>query len=281
MSVLLGSINPQSYRRYNTYLGATKSHKRVYYSLKQGLKELYNVNLKDMKVYIKQSATGTNVWYKKDGIVFNFQLGTGNSKTGNMIQTNMYPEEWIKKGEILKDDTKVCFDCPHSKGKNATCYVRKGTSAMGMASKIKSIHKDYNMIGEYNSDVLKVLIVMCSGRPVRFGSYGEPVLMGQSLVEKITDVASTWTGYTHQWHQQKYDWAKKYFMASVETRGQMMTAQLLGWRTFYVNTDASMDKSGLVTCPASKEGGRKTICEDCNLCKGASCKAKSIVINKH
>jgi len=281
MSIFLGAITPM--RTMSQYgLGATKSSKnRVYYSLKQGLKELYNVNIKDINVFIKQSATGTNVWYKKDGIVFNFQLGTGNSKTGNMIQTNMYPEEWVKAGKPLADDRKVCFDCPHSRGKNATCYVRKGTSAMGMSSKLRSISTEYDKITNFNSDVEKVLMVLCSGRPLRFGSYGEPVLMGESLVKKLADIASTWTGYTHQWHVAKYDWAKKYFMASVETMGQLTTAQLLGWRTFYVNLDKDMDKRTMVTCPASKEGGKKTICEECNLCKGASCKAKSIVINKH
>jgi hypothetical protein len=281
MSIFLGAISVNR-QMCIAGIGATKrSNKRVFYSLTQGLKEVYKTRLQDLNVFAKSDGKGGyNVWFKKDGIFFNFQTSTGNSKTGNMIQTNMYPEEWIKKGQILSDK-KICFDCPHSQNKNATCYVRKGTSAMGMSSKIRSITKDYSKIPEFNADTLKVLTILCSGRPVRFGSYGEPVLLGKSLIEKITEVASTWTGYTHQWINPKYDWAKEYFMASVESQGQMATAKLLGWRTFYVNTDKAMDKTGLVVCPASKEGGKKSICEDCNLCKGASSKAKSIVINKH
>jgi hypothetical protein len=125
---------------------------------------------------------------------------------------------------------------------------------------------------ELEADLLEAI----EGRGIRFGSYGEPVLLGDDLVSKITKRAKFWTGYTHQWH--KNPWAKQYFMASVESTLIDKVAKNMGWRTFFVGDSIGSEN---VTCPASKEAGNKATCEQCKLCMGTQSKAKSVKILKH
>jgi hypothetical protein len=125
---------------------------------------------------------------------------------------------------------------------------------------------------ELEADLLEAI----EGRGIRFGSYGEPVLLGEELVDKISKRAKFWTGYTHQWH--KNAWAKSYFMASVESTLVDKAAKNMGWRTFFVGDSIGSEN---VTCPASKEAGNKATCEQCKLCMGTQSKAKSIKILKH
>jgi hypothetical protein len=120
------------------------------------------------------------------------------------------------------------------------------------------------------------------GKFVRFGAYGEPVLLGHTVVKGIAELAANFTGYTHQWHIPQYEWSKDYFMASVESESLMTKANHKGFRTFRVRTkQSSILPTQEVICPASKEGGRKATCVNCALCKGTSSKAKNIVIIKH
>lgn len=220
-----------------------------------------------------------NLFFRKDGIVVNFQFDTNNSKTGNLVQNYIIPQTWL--GTTAKistlSDTDVCFDCDHSKAKNKTCYVRKGFSEMGLASKVRSLRKiGLENIPELSPELEADLLEAIDGRGVRFGSYGEPILLGEELVSKISNRAKFWTGYTHQWH--KNNWAKNYFMASVETELVARASQKLGFRTFFVG---STDSTDFVTCPASKEAGNKTTCDNCKLCMGTQSKAKSVKILPH
>ena len=102
-------------------------------------------------------------------------------------------------------------------------------------------------------------------------------------------MAKSFTSYTHQWDNPKIDQRLKYIcMASVDTiRGytkEYQKAQRLGWRTFRVidNIDNVSFAENEVLCPASKEAGKKTICEKCGLCNGlTNPKGKSVVIGLH
>jgi len=131
------------------------------------------------------------------------------------------------------------------------------------------------------SDIISHEIESCRGLFVRFGAYGEPILLGEENVKSITEVASSFTGYTHQWRMPNYQWASKYFMASADTEKLMTVAHDLGWRTFRVLLKGDEKTSSEVTCPASAEGGRKVTCNVCGLCKGTQSGAKSISIIKH
>ena len=212
-------------------------------------------------------------------VVVNFQFTTVNSKTGNLVQNYILPAEWIESDAKMStlSDKAVCFECPHSKEKESTCYVRKGQSEMGLSSKVRSLRKlGLDNIPELSPEIEADLLQAIEGKGIRFGSYGEPILLGEELVGKITRKAKFWTGYTHQWH--KNNWAKNYFMASVESERLAEASHKLGFRSFYVG---QTDSKNFVTCPASKEAGQKTTCENCKLCMGTQSKAKSVTIKPH
>jgi hypothetical protein len=220
-----------------------------------------------------------NFNFKQGNVIVNFQFKTGNKKTGALIQNYIIPASWLETDAKIStlSDKAVCFDCPHSQEINASCYVRKGQSAMGLASKVRSLRKlGLNNIPELSPESEADLLNAIEGKGIRFGSYGEPILLGEALIGKISKRAKFWTGYTHQWH--KNNWAKNYFMASVESDIISKVAQKSGFRTFFVGTTESKD---YVTCPASKEAGQKTTCDNCKLCMGTQSKAKSVKILKH
>lgn len=220
-----------------------------------------------------------NFNFRKGNAIVNFQFKTGNAKTGALIQNYIIPASWLESEAKIStlSDKAVCFDCPHSQEINASCYVRKGQSAMGLASKVRSLRKlGLENIPELSPESEADLLNAIEGKGIRFGSYGEPILLGEALVNKISKRAKFWTGYTHQWH--KNNWAKDYFMASVESEIISKVAQKSGFRTFFVGNPQSKE---YVTCPASKEAGNKTTCDNCKLCMGTASKAKSVTILPH
>lgn len=221
-----------------------------------------------------------NIYFKKDGIVVNFQFQTTNKKTGDLIQNYFIPEAWLETNKSIDDldDRAVCFDCGHGQSKDKTCYVRDKFKSRGLKSKIRGLrNKGLDNIPELSPELEADLLDAIDGRGIRFGSYGEPILLGHDLVNKISKRAKFWTGYTHQWH--KNNWAKEYFMASVESETISNLAQKSGFRTFLVGNVS--DGKNYVTCPASKEAGQKTTCDNCRLCMGAQSKAKSVTIKPH
>jgi hypothetical protein len=145
---------------------------------------------------------------------------------------------------------------------------------------IKSIIKEYDSfenIPTYNDDLHSQIVDICRDTYVRFGTYGEPSLHPLKLIENIVEVASNWTGYTHQWHRNKE--LSKYFMASTHTAKQEQKARSFGYRSFVVTNDKLKQ---YVNCPASKEAGYKSSCSKCGLCSGTNGKTnKSIYILNH
>lgn len=210
-----------------------------------------------------------------DGGVVNvkYTFTSTNSKTGNTIQQWITPESWERDNKSekvdVKDSSSVCKDCPLMD----TCYVKKGHAGMGLKSSAKS--KNYT-VGDESQYIDKF-----TDEFVRFGAFGEPVLAGQDATEQIVKVASSWTGYTHQWEDPKYGWSSKYFMASVEDAEGKRRANALGFRTFRVGNSLDEMMDDEVLCPASKEAGRRVTCKECKLCKGSTSKAKNIFIIKH
>lgn len=231
-----------------------------------------------MRIYKAKNALGMDV-------AVQVQHGSNNLKTGNGVQIWILPMSWVERGkEAMNDDEASCMDCIHSKRKNSTCYVRKGMSEMGLRSKVLSLNN------AYQSGVLEVLpiddmaeheVERCRDKYVRFGAYGEPVFLGERNVKAIAEASANFTGYTHQWYQDKYQWASKYFMASVENEPLMQKANGKGWRTFRVKSKSEVKVLYEVVCPASKESGRRVKCSKCGLCKGQSIQAKNVVIIKH
>jgi hypothetical protein len=214
-------------------------------------------------------------------IATGFRDFSHNRKTGAMIQTWILvkAQDPITAARV-GEDRHVCGVCPlrgsltldaHGKFKNVgrACYVNLGQAPLQIWKAWKN--------GNYPTLDHVHQMHMFAGRAVRFGAYGEPVLIPIDIVRSITKVASTWTGYTHMWQEVRAVPYKEFFMASTDV-GNYRAAQIQGWRTFTVSA-TKIDSE--VTCPASAEAGHRTTCDQCKLCGGASVKAKSIQIMPH
>jgi hypothetical protein len=171
-----------------------------------------------------------------------------------------------------------CLDCPfNSFGK---CYTHKFNQFVGFVSMLKSIAKKYgefDNIPSYNEQMRGEIVDLSRNTYVRFGTYGEPSEHPTELIQLMAEVASNWTGYTHQWHMKRE--LSDYFMASVHNIHQEKRAATLGFRSFIASDDKI---KGIVNCPASKEAGNKSTCSKCGLCSGTKGKGnKSIYILTH
>lgn len=212
-------------------------------------------------------------------IATGLRRASANTKTGGMIQTyilraDVEPTTAIKSGQ----DASICGDCPHrgdGTGKGRTCYVNVGQGPLAVFRAYKR--------GSYPQADIHALYAAVDGRPVRFGTYGDPAAAPRVIWELLADWASTHTGYTHQWRRvaNAPAWARL-LMASADTREEAAEAHAAGWRTFRVATDDEPRMAGEILCPASAEAGAKLTCEQCGACEGtANQRRGSIYIPLH
>jgi len=146
-----------------------------------------------------------------------------------------------------------------------------------MLKSIKNEFTTWDDVPAYDEFIGAVIVSMSAGKFIRFGTYGEPSLHPQELIEGMVSASQNWTGYTHQWTKKKE--LSKFFMASVHTSEEEQNASSEGWRS-YVATETKL--SEYVNCPASKEAGYKSSCSKCGLCSGTEGKGnKSIYILNH
>jgi hypothetical protein len=201
-----------------------------------------------------------------------------NIKTGDMVQVwilsrSVNPVEAVKTGA----DADVCLDCP-SRGTghgDRKCYVTVFQAPL-------SIWRAYQR-GRYPFLEMTEYASVFAGRKIRFGAYGEPVLIPLAIVAEMVRVSAGWTGYTHQWANPGYQEYKQYFMASVDSLAEYVRAKFAGWHTFRVRTPDSYVQPLEIVCPAANESGHRTTCSDCRLCSGtyAADQRKDIVILAH
>lgn len=209
-----------------------------------------------------------------------------NRKTGNMVQT------YILRGDMdpvsasrIGADVSICGNCPHrgtarpeaDKGQAAgrSCYV---ILAQGPLMVWKALQK-----GAYpRSEGHRALAEIGRGRMVRIGTYGDGAAVPSYIWDSLTSEAQGWTAYTHQsgWAGAAADPAR--FMVSVESVAEAGRAWEAGARTFRViGSVDDVVKGREILCPASEEAGKRTSCDKCKLCAGASIAAKSIAIVAH
>jgi hypothetical protein len=207
-------------------------------------------------------------------IATGFKRPSANRKTGKMIQIfiivkQVDPVTAIHTGQ----DEAVCFSCKlrgriNEEGKlvERACYVDLPKSVLSVWN---CFHRGgYRKLEDYS---------VFDGRNVRFGAYGEPVLLPLDMVREIAGRASKRTGYTHRWKEVAIQGYRHFFMASCD-QSDYQEAEALGWRTFSVSEEA-LEKH--VLCPASEEAGKRTNCAKCGLCSGTSLQARSIWIPAH
>ena len=221
-------------------------------------------------------------------------IRSGNSKTGNMIQTHIIrgdisPLEASKTGQ----DYSICGDCKHrgtrtdnplkKQAEGRSCYVNLG---QGPSQVFKAYKK-----GNYKPTTQQERQEIGRGRMIRLGTYGDPAAVPQSIWQDVLHASEGHTGYTHQ-HGSKTNPANpdiyKKLMHSADTQQEALEAHAKGYRTFRViplkqwqdEGKASLLKNE-ISCPASKEAGARVQCKECKLCAGSDTKGKNIAIVDH
>ena len=190
-----------------------------------------------------------------------------NAKTGDMIQTwimrkDIHPLDAIHAGA----DSSVCGSCPHrgivEDGRNSkrSCYVAIEKAPSNIW---KSYHKG-NYV-PYDSSTVKYF----QGRKIRWGAYGDPSLIPESVVSFLSLMCEGHTGYTHLWRDPRFAWAKAYFQASCDSLRDYMDASTTGWGTFRVvpKEPANDVRWAGVHCPADQRKG-DVFCLSCTMCNG-------------
>lgn len=211
-----------------------------------------------------------------------------NPKTGPMLQTwlmraDLHPMEAAKIGA----DKSVCNNCELrmftvkplrladlelKPTVRPQCYVSLTTVA--------AVWRTYRQ-GRYANITRSDFPAVFGGRLVRLGSYGNLSNVPLWVVRAVVEGSAGWTMYDHNWHVGRAQGLREYAMASVSTVEAKEEAQRLGWRTFRVSQTVKDVQPDEVRCPASPEGGKKATCASCQLCRGNSLKAKSVVIVDH
>lgn len=203
-----------------------------------------------------------------------FDRPSKNIKTGPMVSLTILPtdQEPVESnrdytGGLVSKHT-VCGDCPLA-GHHRGCYVNVEQSITGIYRVFKG--------GRYpRLDLSKF-----ASRAIRFGAWGEPSLIPLRLVRRITALARTWTGYTHQWRHRWAQGYRSFLMASVETAEGKAQANQAGWRTFRIIRSADQMLPDEVLCPATTPRAKPVQCITCGLCRGASLKAKNVAVVAH
>jgi len=210
---------------------------------------------------------------------------SSNGKTGGMIQTwillrDIDPREANKSGA----DYGICGDCPH-RGKattaldkvlaaERTCYVILFQAPL-------NVWKTYHR-GNYDRAVdSEAIAAVGKDRKVRLGSYGDPAAVPAYVWQALLSKSIGRTGYSHQSGLANADFVADIMMISADNLAMAQGAWANGHRTFRVIDSVDDMDANEVLCPASKEAGERTNCENCGLCAGSSIKAKSIAIVAH
>lgn len=218
-------------------------------------------------------------------------VNSGNSKTGNMIQTHVVrsdisPLEASKTGA----DASICGDCIH-RGQptdnplkktaiNRSCYVNIG---QGPTVVFKAFKR-----GLYPTVTSpEEITAIGQNRAVRLGTYGDPAAVPSTIWDALLKNARTHTGYTHQ-HTANDPAAYDRMMYSADNAEDAKNAHSKGYRTFRVIPVQQWKEQGKeailtneILCPASKENDKGLSCIECKLCTGSQSKAKSIAIVSH
>lgn len=212
---------------------------------------------------------------------------SGNTKTGNMVQTYIIRDDVAPvEASRIGADRSVCGDCPHrgvahdgssgaKQALNRSCYVVLGQGPTGVFKA--------NQKGNY-PDALDhdARAAIGAGRMVRLGTYGDPAAVPSHVWDSLISDAIGHTAYSHQNGVAGADYRSDLFMRSADTLDEALDAWADGQRTFRVITsDAERIPAREVLCPASEEAGRRVTCEKCKLCAGSSIAAKSVAIVAH
>jgi hypothetical protein len=194
-------------------------------------------------------------------------LRSENGKTGDMCQVyilrpDLSPLDAIATGA----DRTICGDCPHRRRWVEalqrwvrTCYVDVGKS-------VTSVWRAFTR-GSYPEYDPALHARYIRGRRIRWGAYGDPAILTESVVRTLTALADGHTGYSHQWRHDWAQWCRGLFQASCDSFADYLAASDMGWRTFAVVPQGDAPYSGKL-CPATAADSQAQ-CLTCRLCDGA------------
>lgn len=211
---------------------------------------------------------------------------SGNTKTGNMLQTyiiraDIPPLLASKQG----DDFSICGNCPHrgnatddSNKKQATdraCYVNLGQGPTVVYKALQA--------GKYPEVTdPKIINEIGRDRMVRLGTYGDPLAAPIGVWRQLIRHATGHNGYTHQPVMAARLNCSDLVMMSADSVSDAAVFKAQGMRYFRVAEVGSEKLPGELHCPASKERGAKLNCIDCKMCPGTTgLKSSGVVIWKH
>lgn len=212
-----------------------------------------------------------------EAIITGTARASKNGKTGEVLsvwiqRTDIEPHIAVKCGK----DTSICGDCPLASGNG--CYVLTHNAPLAIHRASQRGNYPQLDLTALDSKDRATLAQILSGETVRFGAYGDPAATPISLWRTLAELAKSHTSYTHQWRTASD--LKPLSMASVHTPEEAELAWSQGWRTYRTGPGKPI-KGKEIYCPATPEGGKKTDCNNCTLCSGASKKAKSIFAPMH
>ena len=196
---------------------------------------------------------------------------SANVKTGGMVQT------WIMRADMppteawkTDADMSVCGDCPLRKtpeGKRI-CYVLLHQAPLAVWKAYKN--GSYLTLTDYPE-----AIEIIKTRPLRLGSYGDPVAVPPRYILPLLNLAGMkWTGYTHQWRKDIAKPWNHYLQASCETANDAAQAQQQGWNYYRVISENDKPLKCEHTCPSNKGMN----CATCGICNG---RTADMVITVH
>lgn len=200
----------------------------------------------------------------------------GNPKIGHMLQIWILPSTSPLEALRTGADAAVCGDCRlrgDGYGHERACYVW----SPGVENIWQSAQKPHRTV----SSTPEAFAELVTGLRLRIGAYGDPVAVPLAVWMPMLATAESWTSYTHRWHRPEAQPYRAFCMASVDSLEEQRQAIARGWRTFRVRQFTDDLQANEVICPASAEGGHRTVCASCELCRGQARPAKSIAIVVH
>lgn len=199
----------------------------------------------------------------------------GNRKIGHMVQLWIIPAISPIAAVRSGMDAAVCGDCKHrgdGDGNQRSCYVEWWRSVENIwQARAKAIPMSPREFAIKHRNL-----------QLRIGAYGDPVAVPVGVWRNLLSTAAGFTSYTHAWRRQQALVYQDFCMASVDTLREQAEAAAAGWRTFRVRRSDEPLQAGEIACPASEEGGHRTVCASCELCQGSRrVRARNIAIVVH
>lgn len=207
-------------------------------------------------------------------IVVIMTLYSRNGKTGNMGQTwTILQDDSPLTAVYSGTDSAICGSCIHRGVWDAerqrmvrrTCYV-------DVSKSVQNVWYAYKRDRYPHIDSRPQLLDALLPSTLRWGAYGEAVLIPQELFERISTLVPDHTGYTHLWRDPRFQWAKAHVHASCDSLADEREATAAGWIPYTVIPPEADPPPNTRQCPATLPNSLVQ-CRTCLGCSGTAGKS--------